>query len=243
MTCAFFRLLGLTLVAVAVQDIGSGIWHVHTGELYDWAHFPIVPLYGTGLLMLEWAALLFAGGSLLLDVARRPAVWLGLLAMLAGLSQRYANQRCLIIIVLFYVALNVKQLHFTLLRSQIIIVYGFTVLHKLTSQFWNGETLVALGFDSAWASWLSLATLVAEVAIPLLLWRAPWLGVWAVVLLHGGLAFTMPGIAPFSLIMVAMATTFLPERTLLGVAVGSAPEAVRHLLTGVKRRLTPRDCL
>jgi hypothetical protein len=181
--------------------------------------------------------LLVAGSCLLLDVARRPAVLLGLLAMLAGLSQRYANQRCLITIVLFYALLDVKQLYLTLIRSQIVIVYGFTVLHKLMFRFWDGDTLVAIGFDAAWAPWLALATLVAELVIPLLLWRAPRLGVCAVALLHGTLAFILPGIVPFSLIMIAMATTFLPERPAIPQP-GAALRVVRQLLTGVKRGLT-----
>lgn len=204
------RLLGVTLLALAAEDMIDGWWHVHTGAFYPWRHLPVVPLCGPTGLVLEWLALGVAGGLLVLDRARVPAAWLGAAALVAGLTQRYSNQRALAMILFVYLLTDVRRPDLVLVRWQLGIVYAFSVLHKLSQSFWDGRALGALGLPAP--SLLAIVTLIAEAAIPLVLWRAPRAGVAAVVLLHGAFALVLPGVVPFTIAMIAMSTAWLPER-------------------------------
>jgi hypothetical protein len=222
----FLRLVGLSLIVLGVEDVIDGWWQVHEGASFPWRHLPVVPLYGTTGLIIEWAALAAAGACLLVGVARRPALWLGFAAVLAGLTQRYGNGRALTLLVLFYLVLAppdpadpaaARQANVKLVEWQLVIVYAFSVLNKLKQGFWDGQALVALGVPPRYAPALAVATLACEVAVPLLLRFLPRAGLAAAVLLHLGFAAVMPGVAPFSAIMIAMATLFVRGR--------SAPES------------------
>lgn len=122
-----------------------------------------------------------------------------------------------------------------LIRYQLLIVYAFSGLMKLRAGFVDGKSLQALfenlarmpeqGWlpakpalalfsalpgSAAAASWL---VVLAELGLPLLLLRRPRLGLAAVALLHGGFMLFMPGIAPFTLVMLTDASLFLPGRS------------------------------
>ncbi|MDX2051854.1 MAG: hypothetical protein SFV15_05635 [Polyangiaceae bacterium] len=221
----FYRLLGAALGARLLTDAFSGIWRVHTGEFFPWRHLPVFPLYSTGFLALEWALLGAASLALLSGFAQRVALRLALLALAMGLSQRYSNQNALLFIVLVFSNLKIAAPHatteeelrlpnFGLIRLQLLLVYGFSVLNKLTHGFQSGA---AIGELSA-LKWLSprlltplaWSVLALEVLIPLLLCSrlARW-GLAFAILLHTGFALALPGIFTFSLTMWAMAALFI----------------------------------
>ena len=55
----------------------------------------------------------------------------------------------------------------------------------------------------------SIAIVAAELAIPLVLSRRPRAGIALVAALHGGITLLMPGLLPFSLVMLAMSVCYL----------------------------------
>lgn len=121
-----------------------------------------------------------------------------------------------------------------LVQAQLLLIYAASVAYKLRDGFGNGEPLSALFTQmnargmhglgptaalGAWlnsspshASWLAIAVLLAETAIPLILVFKPRLGVYGVVALHAGMALFMPGLWPFSATMTGCAVLFLDER-------------------------------
>lgn len=220
----FYRLLGASCIARLATDWHAGIYRVHSGELFPWRHLPIAPLYPPGLLLVEWLLLAASGVALLLLTRVRAALYVALLATAMGLSQRYSNQSALALIVLSCCALKpttpsdlaaqAASPHLDLLRYQLLIVYVFSALNKLRAGFLTGETLsVLLDMPLSIARPLSYGAVAMELLIPLLLvtrnWRLAWL---AVVLLHLSFSVLMPGLVPFGLLILALATLWLPQR-------------------------------
>lgn len=220
----FYRLLGASLIARVATDWSAGIYGVHTGELFPWRHLPIVPLYPPGLLLVEWLLLAASGVALLMLTRLRVALYVALLATAMGLSQRYSNQGALALIVLSCCALKPTtpsdleaqphHYHLDLARYQLLIVYGFSALNKLRASFSNGESLSALlGVPLSVARPVSWLVVLSELVLPLLfvakMQRLAWTGV---LLMHLTFSLLMPGLIPFGLLMLALATLWLPQR-------------------------------
>lgn len=224
----FLRVFGLALMVDVGTELMAGVWHVHTGRFYPWRHMGIVPLYPASVLAVEWA--LRAGAGLALFVAARnegvvaTAVRVAALASFAAVLERYSNHGALLFLIAFF--LTIAPPHVTaksygdrshpslgLVRAQLVIVYAFSALNKLTHGFANGHSLtnllgerIALDPTSARAlSWLVIAT---ELAMPFVLVRWPRAGVALVVAMHVGFSLLVPGVASFGLAMIAMALLF-----------------------------------
>jgi len=220
----FYRLTGAALAARLWTDEQSGIWRVHTGELFPWRHLPGIPLYSTSVLLIEWIALALAAVGLLTGVQRRASLYLGVLAMLMGLSQRYANQNALLLLILVFASLRFLSPleraagehdfpNFALIRWQLWIVYGFSIANKLAHGFLDGAAIDALfGAGPALSQLAAFGVIVAEALVPILLCSSnPRLGFCSAALLHGMFALAMPGLWPFSFAMLAMAALFVPS--------------------------------
>lgn len=228
----YFRLLAATLVGLVLADIHNGMWALQAGRIYPYRHVPIVPLYGSAGLVVEWAAFLASAAGLWLGVRRTVAVRLAAAAMLASLTQHYSNHGALTFIVLLFTALrpphgdaDLLAPNMLLVRWQLAIVYVFSALNKLIADFAGGRTMenlyLALRDPIVSREWFaplfrppgvapfSIAIIAAELAIPLLLSRRPRAGIALVLLLHGGITLLMPGLLPFALVMLAMSVLYL----------------------------------
>ena len=78
------------------------------------------------------------------------------------------------------------------------------------ARFGRGDSLanlLALGAGRARA--LSLAVIAAELALPVLCYFRPRLGLAGVVVMHAGFALVVPGVWSFGLAMIAMATLYV----------------------------------
>jgi hypothetical protein len=228
----YFRLLGATLVALVLADLRNEMWGLQTGRLFPYRHVGIVPLYGPVGLIVEWAALLVGAAGLSLGVRRRDAVWLAAATMLASLTQHYSNHGALTFMVLLFTALRVPKTgtdllapNMLLVRWQLAIVYVFSALNKVIAGWAGGRTManlyLALRDPIVPREWFaplfrppgvvvfSLAIVAVELAIPLVLSRRPRAGIAMVVALHGGITLLMPGLLPFSFVMLAMSVLYL----------------------------------
>ena len=169
------------------------------------------------------------------SVQQRASLYLGLTAMLMGLSQRYANQNVLLLLILVFAALrfvspgelakaDLESPNFALIRWQLFIVYGFSVANKLAHGFLDGSAVEALfGAGPAISRVAALFVLAAEALIPILLgWGNARMGLVGAVLLHGMFALTMSGMWPFSFAMLAMAVLFVPRGRELAPSLAAA---------------------
>ncbi len=219
----FFRLFGAALVANVVTEIRAGVWRVHTGELYPWRHLPIVPLTPPAVLAGEWACVGAAGIAMAIGVRRALAVRVAAPALLLGVLERFSNHASLMFLVAFFVALapppDVRAEDFAerqlpnlaLVRAQLAIVYVFSALNKIARGFLGGASLVNLfGWSPRAAVPLSIAVVVAELALPVALVVAPRVGIAGVALLQIAFATQLPGLWSFTLTMIAMAVLFVP---------------------------------
>jgi hypothetical protein len=221
------RCLGAALGAEVATQAASGVWRVNAGELYPWRHLPILPLEPPWALGVEWAAMGGAALALLAGVGTRAALRVAALASLVSVLERYSNHGALLFLVTLYFAMappDVSDPSFEdrdhpnlgLARAQLVIVYAFSALNKLTHGFASGASLEnLLGLPHAPAVVLSVATLAAEIALPLLLMARPRVGVAAVALLHACFALVLPGLYSFGLAMLAMSLLFLRPRPAL----------------------------
>lgn len=219
----FYRLLGATLIIVVATDVTNGVWDVHRGVLYPWRHLPIVPLYPPAVLLLEWGAIGGAGLALLFSGAgwrRGLFVRIAAVALFVSLSQRFANQRALVFLVTFFVSIappdtrdepfDVARPSLALVRAQLVIVYVFSAVNKLAHGFGDGAAIAnLLGVRADLAAVLAWGVLAAELLLPVLLWVWPRVGIAGVVLLHVAMAIALPGVWPFSAIMIAMSVLFV----------------------------------
>jgi hypothetical protein len=219
-------LLGASLIARVTTDACGGIYRVHTGELFPWRHLPIIPLYSPAILLVEWLLLGISGLALLSLRGIRGALYGALLATAMGLSQRYSNQSALALIVLVCCALKVttpsdlqRQApapNLDLVRYQLLIVYGFSTLNKIRAGFLDGQTLATLlDLPQSVSQPLSWATVLVEMVLPALFIakrpRAGWIGVFV---LHAAFSVLLPGLLPFGLLMLALATLWLQRLSL-----------------------------
>jgi hypothetical protein len=195
----------------------------------------------------EWLALIVSGLMLLVGVRAQWALRLAAVSTLVGLTQRFSNQQVLLMIVLSFAVLSPLWAHakrpidsptIGLIRAQLLIVYVFSALNKLTSGFLDGGALLlALRRDSS-ATGLALlealpmlsegapalrvlagAVVGVELLLPLVLLIRPWCGVVTVGVLHAGFAVIFPGVLPFSVLMVAMSFLFVRPARGAGAAL------------------------
>ena len=229
----FFKLLGLTLVLCVIQDGLDGVWFIHNGAFYPWIHPQGIWLYPPAFLMVEWLGVLSSGLMIFSGWKRSLGIIIGTLSILIGVLERFSNHRALLLIVLFYLLLGLaktvdsKKYSFQLIRYQLLIVYLFSAVNKLNLDFWTGQSLgnLALVLEQGKSSFLpqpvinflltgsmgkflSVGTLVLEFAIPFLLIKIPRLGLPLMIALHVSFSLIMPGIWPFTLLMITMGVLF-----------------------------------
>lgn len=222
----FLRLFGVALVIDVIAEIAAGVWHVHTGRFYPWRHLGIVPLYPASVLAIEWTLRAAAGLALLARAgqARSVAVAVRVAAavLFAAVLERYSNHGVLLFLVAFFLAIappdvgsrsfaDVAHPALGLVRAQLVIVYVFSALNKLTHGFASGQSLAnllggELGAGPARA--LSVLVIATELAIPIVLLRSPRWGIALAIVMHLSFAALVPGVASFGLAMVAMAILF-----------------------------------
>ncbi|MDH5672563.1 MAG: hypothetical protein OEZ06_10470 [Myxococcales bacterium] len=236
----FYRLLGLTLLARIATDLHVDLWAVHDGRLFPWRHLPGLPLYPPAGLAIEWAMMGLAALAITTGFRLRAGVYLALLVSAVSLTQRYANHRALLLLVLAFLALSPveprrpglsgeRHPNLALIRYQLVIVYLFSALNKVRAGFLEGTALQhLLDLDAEPARALAWLVVAAEFSLPLLLWRLPWLGLGGVACLHLGFALFMPAIWPFSLLMLAMAVLFVGDTRDPGALPLAGADAVGH---------------
>jgi len=232
----FLRLYGLALVIDVLSELRSGAWGVHTGALYPWRHLGILPLYPARGLAIEWALRLAGGLLLALGATRGPAVRLGVRVLVpvlfVAVLERYSNHEVLLFLIALFLSIAPPDLArpnfddeahpaLALVRAQLVIVYAFSALNKLTHGFGKGDSLAnLLALDAGAARLLSLGVIAAELLLPALCYFRPRLGLAGVIALHAGFALVVPGVWSFGLAMVAMATLY--------VTSVRAPSAASH---------------
>ncbi len=220
----FLRLFGSALVIDVFTELGAGVWGVHTGQLYPWRHLGIIPLYPERGLAIEWTLRVVTGGALALG-AHRPkvvslAVRIAMPVLFVAVLERYSNHGALLFLIALFLSIappDVTERSFDdvphpalgLVRAQLVIVYVFSALNKLTHGFGHGDSLAnLLALAPGPARALSWSVIAAELALPVLLYRWPRVGVAGVVLLHVAFAALVPGLWSFGLAMIAMAILF-----------------------------------
>ncbi len=229
-TLWFIRIFGAALLVDVLTELSAGVWLVHTGRFYPWRHLGILPLYPVGVLALEWLARSLAGIALIF--CARNAVVLGIAVRSAlpvlfiALLERYSNHAVLLFLITLFLSLdppNVTSPSFEcsrhpalkLVRAQLVIVYGFSALNKLTHGFLSGESIVhLLGHELSRAhgrliSWSVIAT---ELAIPIALRHSPRVGLGLALVMHLAFSALVPGVASFGIAMVAMSALFIRAR-------------------------------
>ncbi|MDB4996489.1 MAG: hypothetical protein JWM74_3921 [Myxococcaceae bacterium] len=229
----FLRLYGLALVVDVVTEIAAGVWHVHTGRFYPWRNLGIVPLYPASVLALEWTLRAGAGLALVAGATRATivaaAVRVAALVLFVAVLERYSNHGVLLFLVAFFLTLappDVGSPDFRdrahpalgLVRAQLVIVYVFSALNKLTHGFGSGRSLVHLlggavstspsSFSPVLATALSLLVIATELAIPVVLVYRPRAGIALVVAMHVAFALLVPGVISFGIAMSALAVLF-----------------------------------
>lgn len=222
----FLRVFGAALVVDVVAEVAAGVWHVHTGRFYPWRHLGIVPLYPASVLAVEWMLRATAGLALLARAGHAGsvavAVRVAAAVLFVAVLERYSNHGVLLFLVAFFLAIappdvgsrsfgDVAHPALGLVRAQLVIVYVFSALNKLTHGFASGQSLSnllggALGAGPARA--LSVLVIATELAIPIVLLRSPRKGIALAIVMHLSFAALVPGVASFGLAMVAMAVLF-----------------------------------
>jgi hypothetical protein len=211
------RLFGAALLAEVAFEAWAGVWDVHAGRLYPWRHLPILPLYPTWALAIEWSVEALAGIALLANAKVSIALRAAAIVTLVAVLERYSNHGALLFLVALFYAMappsseTDEQPTLGLLRAQLVIVYGASALNKIAHGFLSGRSLEnLLGFSHGVAQALAIATVVAELGLPVLLWWRPRLGLVGVIALHLGFAVFLSGLASFGLAMTALAVLFVP---------------------------------
>ena len=228
----FLRIFGLAVIVDVLTELASGVWHVHTGELYPWRSLGFLPLYPARGLAIEWALRVLAGAAIVASPRRvrviGPALRVLAAVLFVSCVERYSNHGALLFLVALFTSLappDVSRPDFEaaahpalgLVRAQLVIVYGFSALNKLTHGFANGESLTNLLATrttlAGIARPLSWAVLAVEIALPFVVIRYPRPGLVGVVLVHLGFALVVPGVWSFGLVMIAMALLWSPAVT------------------------------
>ena len=228
----FLRLYGIALVVDVLVELGAGVWDVHTGQLYPWRHLGILPLYPARGLAIEWGLRALSGLALAFG-ARQPqlvalAVRILVPVLFVAVLERYSNHGVLLFLIALYLSIAPPDLTrpafdqephpaLGLVRAQLVIVYVFSALNKLTHGFGRGDSLAnLLALPPGTARILSWSVIAAELALPIVLYRWPRLGLAGVVVMHVTFALLVPGVWSFALAMIAMALLFTRRSPLTG---------------------------
>ena len=225
----FLRLFGIAQVVDVAAEMAAGVWGVHTGALYPWRHLGIIPLYPERGLAIEWALRTLCGATLVLG-AHRPklvalAVRIAAAVLFVAVLERYSNHGVLLFLIALFLSIappdltgnsfaDVPHPALGLVRAQLVIVYVFSALNKLTHGFGRGDSLAnLLALAPGPARVLSWSVIAAELALPVLLYRWPWVGLAGVIVMHLTFAALVPGVWSFGLAMIAMAMLFIRPTT------------------------------
>ena len=222
-----FLFLGLTILVKLMTEIFNGRFYVHSGELLS-RFFLIEPTPFQSYFIFEAMVVLCLALMIMFDKKRTIALRVLPLIYLLSLVQYYSNHKLLIFIVIIIFNFS-SFVRLNCLKSQLVMVYYFTVINKIVDKFYNGETLANTFFNfhhhdlsykflnNFYAvlsanEFLNLSfaniTLLLEIIIPILLFRKSY---WALVLmlvLHLSFSALISGILPFMLIMMTMGLAF-----------------------------------
>ncbi len=213
-----YRLLGLAVAAMALQEAEAGHLGVNAGLLYGRraGFLPLLPVAG---MIALWLIQIAAGAALAAGWKRRIALSVAAAAAFASLTQSYFNQKMFLALTLLALALESPELA----KNQLLLLYAATFAFKLRDGFWSGASLTATleqVRDRELTTWLTLPlaaaplasklALAAEAAVPLALWKKPRWGAAGAFVLHLGFAACLPGLWPFTLTVWAVALLFLP---------------------------------
>ena len=162
-----------------------------TGALYPWRHLGILPLYPARGLAVEWALRALGGLALGLGARHVRVVRLGVRVLVLVLVP-----------VLFVAVLLLEPRH-------------PAAAHRALPQHRAARPRAALVRRGApprarpRERALSLAVIAAELALPVLCYFRPRLGLAGVVVMHAGFALVVPGVRSFGLAMIAMAKLYV----------------------------------
>jgi hypothetical protein len=179
-----------------------------------------LPLLPAPWLPLYWGLMLAGAALLPMARARRAGEYLALAGALVQCSQQFSNHHFLLVLVLVYLVVLPAGEKWAMLRWQLGIVYGFSVLNKLGAGFYTGESLANL-YALLQPAWLpaflfgaagSGAVLLAELLIPALLIARPRAGLGLLIAFHGSLVLLMPELATFGLLMTGLGLSFFVPR-------------------------------
>lgn len=227
----FYRLFGVALLTRVVEDQFNGRWSIHSGEMFPWRHMPAFPLVPTSGLVLEWVVLAVCGVGLVSGRWRILWARVAFVALFLSLAQMFQNQKLLLWFISGALSLApplpggpVRWV----LRWQLIVVYGFTAIHKLLQNFHDGDVIrgVATYLLEAGASgprrllleglsvplisqFASVGALALELAIPLFLMTRPKVGLVCVIALHVSFSLAMPDLFAFGFAMTSLAFLFV----------------------------------
>jgi hypothetical protein len=218
----FYSLLAVAIVTRFFCDFLNERWRIHSGEIFPIRHIEFFPTYSTSMLCLEWGVTLI--GAILFTTNKiRWGALLVSLSYVMSLTQMYQNQKFLILIIMFALAVQPLDLQransLRFLKWQMLLIYLFTAVQKIFDQFISGDTLRILFLDVLKINGianpklfhgLSVVVIATELSVPLLLLKKPWWGVAVVTGMHLSFAILMPDIWPFTLTMIALSFLFFP---------------------------------
>jgi hypothetical protein len=213
-----YRLLGIAVAAMALQEAEAGHLGVNAGALYG-RRSGFLPLLPVAAMAALWLIQIAAGAAVALGWRRNAALRVAAAAVALGLTQSYFNQKMFLLLLLTSLALESMQAA----RAQLLLLYLASAAFKLRDGFGSGASLTALleqVRDRGLAPWivlplaaapaLSKLALAGEALLPLALWKRPRAGVAAAVAMHLSFALFLPGLWPFTLTACAAALLFLP---------------------------------
>jgi hypothetical protein len=216
----FYFLISGAILARVYSDLAGGRFGIASGELFPYRHsYSFLPIYNQYFFILE-IIVLSLGGFLILDFKNRKyGLILSTIVLFFSLMQMFQNQKVLLFIVLFVLCLQYfvkdKKNIFDFLKWQLILVYMFTGLSKINSEFLNGEVLAVIMNGVITNQFaikiISVATVCTELILPLVLFLKPKLGFIVVVIFHLGLSLFMDNVLSFGLTSIALAWLFNVE--------------------------------
>ena len=214
-----YRLLGLAVAAMALQEAEAGHLGVQAGALYG-RRPGFLPLLPAAAMIALWLLQIAAGASIALGYKRSWAMRAAAAATLISLTQSFFNQKLFLLLTLAAVELDPSL---DAARAQLILLYVASAAFKLRDGFGSGASLAALleqVRDRGLAPWiavplaaaplLSKLALAGEALLPIALWKTPRAGVAAACAMHVAFALCLPGLWPFTLTACACALLFLP---------------------------------
>lgn len=149
----FWRLLGAALLLLVLHEFLNEQWAVHAGRLCPRRLLALTPLYPPAVLLAEWTALALCGASLLAGRFRAGAARLGACVLVVSLTQRFMNQKAMLLCALACAAIappdpaepdfeSRPRPNLALLLWHTAVVYGFSAYSKTRLDFLNGEALI-----------------------------------------------------------------------------------------------------